>query len=291
MGIVGTVTHKDGRTPIFGATVTAESESGEIYTTESAADGTFAFPDLEDGIYTLTSVKGAFKGKETTVEVKDGRTMERQKIPAGAKVKIKVVPGDYDKIGLIINRLGYDYDELTDDDLADFSALDGADMLFLNCGSDTSGADTFAVQQNLRDFVSAGGYLYASDWEYKYVQATWPDAIDFYEEDGYSEVGPVQFISAHATDDDLALYLSSDNVVIEFDLGGWIIMNGVASTTSVLVEGHVELSDGDTLPDRPLMAYFEHGDGVVAYTSFHNEAQLTDAVRTILIYFITVSQE
>ncbi|MCP4229769.1 MAG: hypothetical protein GY771_06435 [bacterium] len=285
-GIAGTVTYLDGITPVAGATVVATTDTKATYTTTSGNDGSFGFPNAADGTYTVTADKGSFHA-EGTVTVSGGKSGGAITLKLDiAASKIGVVPGSYDSIEDILTDLGYSYTTLSDSDLADSSSLDPLELLFLNCGSDTSWASDTTVQDNLRDYVNGGGYLYASDWDYEYVEETWPGAIDFYEPDPY--IGDMQTITADVVDGGLAGYLGKDTAQILFDLPDWIVIDDVAGSTTVLVEGDFTTIDGP-LTDRPIMVSFTRGGGVVGYTCFHNEANATNDAITILLYFISLT--
>ncbi|UCE27972.1 MAG: carboxypeptidase regulatory-like domain-containing protein [Candidatus Coatesbacteria bacterium] len=290
-GIQGTVTYKDGTTPVAGATVTATSTVMEAtFTTTSGSDGSFKFSSVPDDDYTVTAVKGAFRA-QGNITVSDGKTTAAMTLALDIdESKVGVVPGSYDDIGAILTDLGYGFTTLTDANLADSSNLDPIELLFLNCGSDTSWAADATVQANLKNYVNDGGYLYASDWDYLYVEYCWPSAIDFYGDD---LVGPYignapQTITADVVNSGLAGYLGKDEASIYFDLPAWIVIDNVATSTDILVSGDFNTYVGN-LNDKPLMVSFEHGSGIVAYTCFHNEAQITDDARKLLLYFISLT--
>jgi len=285
-GIAGTVTYKDGTTPVAGATVVATTGTKATYTTTSGNDGSFAFPDAADGTYAVTADKGAFHA-EGTVTVTNGKSASaltmKLDLPAA---QIGVVEGSYDNIEDILTSLGYSYTTLDDSDLADSTNLAPLELLFLNCGSDTSWASNTTVQNNLRDYVNGGGYLYASDWDYEYIENAWPGAIDFYAP--YPKIGNTQTITADVVDSGLAGYLGKNTAQILFDLPGWVVIDDVAGSTTVLVQGDFDTTDGP-MTDKPIMVSFTHGGGIVGYTSFHNEANVTNDARQILLYFISLT--
>lgn len=288
-GIQGTVTYKDGTTPVAGATVTATTTvSREVYTTTSGNDGEFSFPNAVDGNYNVTADKGSFHAA-ANVTVTDGKSAGAITLELDIdKSKIGVVPGVYDKIGDILTDLGYDYTTLYDADLSDSSKLAPLELLFLNCGSDTSYASDSTVQTNIKNFVNGGGYLYASDWDFEYVEYCWPDAIDFYGDDlSDPYIGDSQEITADVVDSGLAGYLGKNQAQINFDLPIWIVIDSVDSSTKVLVRGSFSTSEGQ-MNDKPIMVSFNSGSGIVAYTCFHNEAQITGDARELLLYFISL---
>jgi len=286
-GIQGTVTYKDGTTPVAGATVTATSTLMEAtFATDSGNDGGFKFSDVPDGDYRVTADKGSFHA-EGNITVSGGKTTAAMLLALDIdESKIGVVPGVFDDIGSILTDLGYEFTTLTDADLADSTKLDPLELLFLNCGSNTFWASDATVQTNLQNYVNDGGYLYASDWEYVYVETSWPSAVEFYGAD--PRIGDEQTITADVTDSALAGYLGKNEAEITFDLSDWVVINRVDSSTAVLVRGSFSTTEGQ-MTDKPLMVSFEHGNGIVAYTCFHNEAQITDDARELLLYFISLT--
>lgn len=289
-GIQGTVTYNDGTTPVAGATVSATSTLMEAtFTTNSGDDGSFKFSDVPDGDYRVTADKGAFHA-EGNITVSGGKSAGAMTLALDIdKSKIGVVLGLYDDMGSILTDLGYEFTTLADADLADSTKLDPLELLFLNCGSNTIWAYNATVQTNLKNYVNGGGYLYASDWDFEYVENCWPEAIDFYGEDLTDPyIGNEQTITADVVDSALAAYLGKNTAQILFDLGSWVVVMGTGSSTDVLVRGSFSTTAGD-INDKPLMVSFDQGNGIVAYTCFHNEAQVTEDARKLLLYFISLT--
>jgi hypothetical protein len=89
---------------------------------------------------------------------------------------------------------------------------------------------------------------------------------------------------------------------ITYDLSAWVVINGVDASANVLLIGDpltgiaqnklsrighdaILKSSNSIATPRPLAASFSYGSGKVVYTTFHNEAQLSEPVRHILEYF------
>ena len=175
---------------------------------------------------------------------------------------------------------------------------------------------------NLRRFVEQGGSLYISDLAASLVHAAWPEKISFRAEllpgfpldpccscvDCPPECGAnveaprlggaCQGTLGNARDllciaeaglfgdeepgrrratvrsEPLRRFLGRDTLDIEFETGGWVAIDRVAPDVEVLVE-----ADGE-----PLMVLFEDrtSGGRVAFTTFHNEAQVAADVEQIL---------
>ena len=88
--------------------------------------------------------------------------------------------------------------------------------------------------------------------------------------------------ATRATLDDelLSRAFGADEVLITFDLAGWMQVGGIARGVEVLVSG---AAPGETEP-RPLMLLFqpEPGGGQVAYTSFHTSAQAEETLDALI---------
>jgi len=279
----------DGETPVAGALVelTYYGVLAADYTTTTDTEGEFVFDqELPDGGALLEASKGGFHA-ETDVNVPGDFDEDVRLDLEIDSSEIAVVPGYFDSIEDILDELGYDYTTLSDADLADWSNLEPLQMLFLNCGSDTDWASDADVIANLERFVDEGGYLYASDWEWEYIEAVWPDAIEFLdlEGDGGPLWGEEGTVTGEVMRQELEDYLGSHTVDIYYNLGCWAVILDAGPGTEVLLQGDIEYYDGSA-EDAPLMVDFSYGAGKVGYTTFHNEAQLDDQVRTVLVYFI-----
>ena len=175
------------------------------------------------------------------------------------------------------------------------------------------------IRNNIREFVRLGGSLYVSDLAVDWVQRLWPDAgslrrliqlivsrliavfalitarmnvssihltrLNMHERPNDLPLvcrepsGPTGFgesgnVLGEVTSPFLRQFLGEDELPIAFDAGGWVQIEAVSPSVEVLVR-----SD-----ERPLMVLFEPypGGGRVAYTSFHNHGQATEAMLEIL---------
>ncbi len=203
--------------------------------------------------------------------------------------------------------------------LGRWELLSTYDVVFLNCGLTVrlDGPDGAAMVQNIRRFVREGGSIYASDLAAYVVEAAFPDAARFRGErapiwdddicctcvncpaecgasvdapgfggqcrgatrNGWCDAEPGVFgfgdvgrRPATIRNPQLQRFLGRDQMVVEFDLDGWVEIAGVGPGTEVLVDSVGE----------PLMILFQEGEGRVAYTTFHNEAQAARDVVDIL---------
>lgn len=234
-------------------------------------------------------------------------------------VLAKLGMGDIDEFGALI--LGTETFTLYDGDgsleapyqdatvLNDPTELAKYDIIFLNCGLSEDLIQDPGMLQNIRTFVANGGKIYATDWAYNYIEQAFPSAIDFFgstsgnsdtaEEPSAAKMGQggLEF-GASSQDAALTSWLSArgaldDNGKIPLTglVGGWVMIDGVNSTTKTWVRGVVPTGiEGKVAPgkhthvpygadtrgtptredvDRHLTVTFNHGLGRVLYTSYH----------------------
>jgi hypothetical protein len=191
----------------------------EVVWTTSAPDGTFGLTVQPGAHYYLATQKGQFRRvweydapatggdydldpEMTTLPHRTDRTIG-DTIP-----NIAVLYGDYDHIEDVLAKVGigedddaygYDYEQ-TDppfdmydngneehhgarrpDLLGTVEAMSRYHVIFFNCSYNAifSFMGQESLQQRLRDYVSAGGKLYVSDYAMPVVEKPWPDFIWF----------------------------------------------------------------------------------------------------------------
>lgn len=217
-------------------------------------------------------------------------------------LRIAVTPAGYDDVGRLLTDFGYNVTTIGLEDLLDSAIVSQYDIIAINC-DDGLGGYAQGAKENLRRFVSNGGHLYASDWAFVFVETAFPEFIEF-PSDPY--IGDVQTVIASVVDTALASYLGVNQVTIEYDLPDWVVIDTISSFTNVLLVGDVSsgIASGNfsirhTSPSkltypltmmRPLAVNFNYGNGTVVYTTFHNEAQISEPVRHILEYFIIIKR-
>jgi len=209
--------------------------------------------------------------------------------------RIAVTERDYDNIQSVLDAMGsyFAYTNITNANLADPGFdLGQFDVIFVNCsGSNSSYAA--AAASRLRNWVNSGGYLYASDWAYEYITAAFPGYITF---PASPKIGNSQIITANVEDAGLRSYLGASQIPITYDLGGWVVINSLASSVKTYLSGtfttsSASLAKGINGPQvrlaenpegglqatrtGPLMVSFAYGSGGVFYTTFHHHAQST----------------
>ena len=134
------------------------------------------------------------------------------------------------------------------------------------------------IIENLRNYVAAGGAVYASDWAYDVVEQAWPEAIDFVGADAIpnsAQKGEYGEVDAIISDEYLALWLEApeDRIAIEYDLPVWppIVGPEEGSTINVHLRGSIDYRGGIhvyNMANSPLLVSFASGEGKVAYSTF-----------------------
>jgi len=214
-------------------------------------------------------------------------------------LRIAITPPYWDDIASLLRSFNYQVSTISLTQLADSNVTRTYDIIGINCAA---GLSTYATQAstNLRRFVSSGGRLYASDYAYAFVNQSFPGYVTF---PSNPYVGTTQTVAATVTDSSLAGYLGVTQVQVTYDLDAWVVIDGVGSSTSILLSGDVSsslsasaspssihrglqsISNDIMTTIRPLAVSFRYGSGRVVFTTFHNEAQISEPVRHLLEYF------
>lgn len=140
-------------------------------------------------------------------------------------------------------------------------------------------------------FVESGRILIASDWTYDVLEACWPDAIEFVNDDAVvddAQRGRAGSVSGVVRDEAVVEALGGEAFAVSFDYSAWSVIESVGADTEVLLEGTVEYqpaSDQDyqTLTDAPLLVRFPAGQGQVVYSSYHWSTQNRSSSETLLV--------
>ncbi len=206
------------------------------------------------------------------------------------------------EVGLSLEQL------LTRDDTSGRAEIQLYQAVFINSGSrglnawrydnlfepDDSVLTDADALESLCGFVNGGETLVLSDWAYDAVEACWPDAVNFFGDEGgesgdtdAAQTGEASsLVSADVVSPELVERVGSDTVSLAYDFSNWAVITSVGPETEVLLSGAVRYqpSSGEsfqTLVDVPLLVRFTHNKGQVVYSTFHWAAQppgLTDAL-------------
>jgi hypothetical protein len=142
------------------------------------------------------------------------------------------------------------------------------------------------IRQNIGDYVVEGGKVYASDYAIGYISAKcesssysleFNNTVITAEEACFSLNGNAQTMIADVVDADLATIIGEEADIV-YDLGGWAKITPAQSFVgNVLVEGE----------NSSVLAFSQNiGSGQILYTTFHNEANISDDMEAILEFFI-----
>jgi hypothetical protein len=281
---------------VFGALVTASLGGTVVAETYSDESGAFLFEDLLGGTYTLSATKGSYSVTWTVDYLAGAQANVGDNCLDPSSVRIAVVTGFYDSIGDLIGSLGLSVDvwnaEGSEDYrglLSDPTRLAEYDVIFFNCGmSESWGAEFGTVGANLDAYVRNGGSLYVSDLAFPILEAARPEFLDMAGDDSFEgpRIGEAATVQATVLDPVLTTFFGGRLVDIEYDLGGWAVVEGVGPDAEVIARATVPTAFG-AIEDAPIVASMQlPGEGKMVYTTFHNEAQITADMEAILFELI-----
>lgn len=297
--IEGRVCAPDGETWLADATVYVEREDGTRAQDSTDGEGRYTLTGVPAGEQTVVVVKGSFT-TSFTVTVTEGQTTtvpDEQCELDPPDIQVAVVTGQWDSVEDVLDDVGVDPANITlyngvggnwvGDLLNNYELLSTYDIVFFNCGVSDFGFsfETTAIN-NLRQFVSQGGSVYASDQAYDIVERAWVDSIDFFGNDQLSNQAQngeeTQDMVGDIVDLGLASSLGSNSIVLHYPLLAWAVIQDVHESVTVYIRADAPLMDGTTLNDVPHTVRFSAGQGKVLYTSFHQEANISPQMEQAL---------
>lgn len=304
---------------VNGASVVVEGIGcdGEPFRKETVSgnDGSYWLLDVPCGEHTLTITKGSFSAHYGVPivggQITDVSGAANKLCLQASQTKIAVLDGTWDDLEGLLGQLGLSYDLYNDHGdqgadgtivglLADAELLQSYDILFVNCGG-TAGwmpQDHPEVMGNVKEFVLRGGSLYMSDYAWVFGEWSFPDAVEWYHDDdpagmGKTDTSPQKIPSgtvsnAKVVDGTLAAVLGKTTIRIVFDQGPQIAPESVGVGTFAHVVGDIDVPLDFSIKDAPLALSYvpAQGAGRVIYTNFHNDAQVTADMLTILNYLV-----
>ena len=165
--------------------------------------------------------------------------------------------------------------------ISDTQLLGEYDIIFLNCGLSESYTE---FNDNITQYVSNGGILYATDWAFKYLEGIIGDGqqyIDFLEP---NKSGRSTETEATIFDQDLIDWLeinfgitisNDDTILLDEFLSAWQVVNSANDATVISwFNGPVtyrDASGAEITENKDLAFTFLVGEGGVFYSSFHTE--------------------
>ncbi len=286
--------------------------------TYSKADGTFDLPAYATGKTFLVVQKGQFRRVREIDVAAGAQTVAAEPTTFPAKSdpmngddipKMAVVLGAWDHVEVTLAKLGLGtiksngifgdtvenaaFDQKDVSLLSNGAALLGYHIVFIPCsfssGTTCSTSQTSSdpvVKQNLKQFVSAGGKVYATDYSYEYVRQPWPGFLAWDQQTSTlgSACLPGSYDSPARVDDPgLAAWLTAigeTNVTLQQN---WTRVastapqpgldeNGNAATITPKV--WVTAQQGGT----PATVSFENGCGRVLFSTYHTEGNGSSAL-------------
>jgi hypothetical protein len=324
--VTGRVCAPDGRTWLAGATVYVGDAANPTTQTQTDADGNFTLTGVPEGSQVVHVVKNSFTATYNVMVTAGSTTAIPesmcQVVPTATRVA--VVSGLYDNVRCVLTGqtdplasrpndpcsipgLGLNPANVTTVDglantwassfLGDFARMSQFDIIFFNCGVKdalaTTGANAATYTANLRQFVEAGGSIYASDWAAPLVEAAFPEFITWNAiNNGTNDVqmakvgdGP-QVVTSNVVDPGIRAALGQPTIQVSFDLPAWVAMYSTAPATRVYFRGTANsgtfFGPGPAMNNIPLTVGFDVGLGRVVYTSFHQERNLTPDMQAVL---------
>ncbi len=198
------------------------------------------------------------------------------------RLKLAVSRPSYDDMGKLLAALGkgYEYTQLEDRELEDPARLKQFDVLFLTC---QGGGITSRLKASLREFVSNGGTLYASDLRHTVVCMAFPEMAT----KQLLPAGNAGEVTATVLDPGLRDVLGK-TVKLKFDAGGWRpALFKPGRTVTRYLRGTYRVGAGKTAT-ASLLVKFPFSKGNVIFTSFHN-AKINSETAEKLLRFLVFS--
>lgn len=283
--------------------------------TESGHDGSYWVLDVPCGTHEITITKGSYSAiyaiPVVSGEITDVTGAANKLCFEATRTRIAALDGTWDDLAGLVMQLGFDVDLYTEDAepgsagtivqlLADTELLFSYDIVLANCGAENGWMpqEHPELMQSVKEFVLRGGSLYMSDYAWVYGEWAFPTAVEWLNDDdpagmGKTATSPQQIdsgIQTRATivDGALATLLGKTELDIVFDQGPQIAPESVGPGTFAHVVGDISVPLEFSIDNAPLALSYRPAAnaGRVIYTNFHNDAQATTDMLTILNYLV-----
>jgi hypothetical protein len=212
-------------------------------------------------------------------------------------------PPQFDDMGRLLTALGegYKYQAFPLEEITLPKTLAELNVVFLTCSGvpqswlsqrmgkgERAGLEVYTpnekvldeVKETLRNFVSRGGTLYASDLHYVVIAHCFPEFVDMRK----VNEGKVQTLTAEVVDPGLKEVIGPQ-LPLSFDQPGWRPAAFRGEKVTVYLRGKYRTNSGDEAT-APLLVRFPLKDGTVIFTSFHNEKQNNETESKLLRYLV-----
>ena len=203
---------------------------------------------------------------------------------APVPLSLAVTPAGFDDMGKLLGTLGagYKFSVVDEKTLADSNSCARFDAIFLTCAKITDEPPSPQLIASLREFVSDGGTLYASDLRFDTLEKAFHELVD---RESVAQ-GLSQNLRAEVVSPDLVELLGSE-MPLHFDLDGWRPAAFRGEAVTVYLKGKFRTTAGIEII-APLLVKFPFGKGNVLFTSFHNEKQ-NSALESKLLNHLVLS--
>jgi hypothetical protein len=266
----------------------------------SAPDGTYSFTtDMPKGPAYIVVQKGQFRrvrpltiDKEGVLSIpKDDTTIPGKPDVANGddipKMVILKDDTDFDRIDDSLGKLGIAGIEVRTDRslLKNKAELMKYHVVFVPCGNQSDPITTDATaQQNMNDFVQAGGKLYVTDWSYEFVRQPFPGYLSWEGETatvGSAASGNEWDAPATATDQGLADWLTATGDATFTVKGNWTKLTSVntqsgldekGATVDVTPKVWVTAQSSTSGALAPTTVSFQNKCGRVLFSTYHTES-------------------
>jgi hypothetical protein len=269
------------------ATVSITLDDGDVLTVQTDDDGRFVLDGIPEGDQVLVIQKGSFRAEQVVV-ITAGETLQLNEDECALEpddIRVAFVNGsDNDHLRDVLGSLGINESQIdffngdwAEELLSGDAAVMGYDILFLSCRSEESTYfNSSAMRDRLREYVEAGGSVYASDQAYGLIEVTYPSQIDFEGDDDVRAAANkgdrVDDLVANIVDGNMATSFGQTSATLHYPLRGWSVMRSVGNDVDVYVKANAPLKDnGGRVNNAPQIVGFSEGDGRVIYSSFHQE--------------------
>ncbi len=187
--------------------------------------------------------------------------------------KLAIVSDRFDRMAGLLDKLGgsYGYELIEEERLRDPKACAQFSSIFLTCDEPPDGAEDPKLSEGLREYVSEGGTLYASDLRFDVLAAAFPECVD---RTSVAQ-GVRQKIRAEVASAELRDVVGAE-ILLSFRLDGWRPAAFRGDEMTTLVKGRLRTTAG-VMVEAPLLVKFPVGKGTVYFTSFHNEDNNSEA--------------
>lgn len=220
-----------------------------------------------------------------------------------AEKPVGLVKGRFDHIETLLNHYKIPFDIIQFADLEKKDSLKKHSAVFFPCGMgrslesniDVSASgyyvqnvflkdlqkkvETEKIRENIRDFISAGGSAYFSDFSYDILQLTY-NCFDFYF--NFPNLG-ISGRYATKLNGSLRLFLNREKADFFMPHEGWVLIQSVKDA-EILAEGEVETPRGE-LRAR-IISLIQRGSGEIIYSSYHS-SERNDEIMRYMIFRIT----